>query len=956
MKFWPVRFILVISSFLAQGQQSELSQLLDSARELWYKDFDKTNQLLNRAEQYLGSRNDSSSIQAKLAVFQCRLSSCQAFNRYRLWKENLERIDKFLLDHKDKLGNQFDLLHLENELALAMYYVEIHDHSRALPLLVHVQETLRTWPQTEIVCHNLFLTTNYLAAIYLSRGEHIAAINQNLAGLPYFNCFNLNSTNGYDALIYRNVGLNYIEIGDFTNARKYLNLAENVIREPLKKDPESLTPHALALFESQALLYQKAGNSDSALISLSKALPLLSLRTVRDEFKGRISLSMANLYFDRKDYTHTLYYLRKAEAYFSQSGEQNSTFLADIDLVKADLLTRQNRIDEGLKYCDYSIDKLTVNFRPEGGNRLAQKVLSNKKLFKALQIKSRLMEKLYLKNQQVPLLKEAAVINQQALALLDSITTEFSLDEDRIILTRQSYDAFESGIRMNNLLYQLTGEKKYADQVFSLMEMSKGVLLLENLRLVNRFSGVSEEWLSMEKEKKSEILAVEKSLYEIELGKGTEDQNILRQRYAELKHEYNKLIEQFKQQSPHYYRLRFDHSVVSAEAIQKQLLRPDEALVEFFVGDSLLAVVGFTTTRQYLLVKPLPPDFTGKLNEFRKSLVTSSDSGYSRYAHGLYEFLLKECLREIGQGIRSLIIIPDGMLGYIPFEVMIPGQEKNNTLNNHYAIRYAYSATYLSEQLMRKTAETKYFFAGFVASGQTQEAPRHNTRHEQFGALRGAEYEVASIVELIRKKSNIFNPAVKTDFIRHAPDYAVLHLAMHSVVNDKNPMMSEMIFADDDSALHSLTAIELYSMQLNSRLAVLSACNTGIGQLHRGEGIMSFSRAFAYAGVPAALISLWKVPDEATAKIMVNFYNYLKAGESKDRALQLARQDFVRDNPELAHPYFWSGFILTGTADPIEFPSAFQWHWFIAGLLVILVVGYGLRKYLMPGRFLSKSL
>src|SRR5258706_3672618 len=117
---------------------------------------------------------------------------------------------------------------------------------------------------------------------------------------------------------------------------------------------------------------------------------------------------------------------------------------------------------------------------------------------------------------------------------------------------------------------------------------------------------------------------------------------------------------------------------------------------------------------------------------------------------------------------------------------------------------------------------------------------------------------------------------------------------MHSLVNDENPMMSVMVFssADDDTTdVNELTAIELYNMSLKSDLAVLSACNTGFGKLHRGEGIMSFSRAFSYAGVPSAVISLWQVPDKATSKIMVNFYKYLKAGESKDLALQHAKLD-----------------------------------------------------------------
>jgi CHAT domain-containing protein/tetratricopeptide (TPR) repeat protein len=951
MKLLPVWLGLVISACSAYSQPSAISQLLDSASALWFKDFDKTSQLLDRAERDVQFKNDSSSISTQLRILQLRVSSCQAFSRFQSWRENLDWMEKFLLDHQDKLGDEFHQLQVENELAKAMYYVEIHDDSQALPLLVHVQEKLRALPPSTTICHNLFLTTNYLAAIYQRRGEHRAAINQNLAGVPYYKC--TSSGGGYDAIIYRNAALNYLDIRDFASARKYLNRAEEIIKEPLRNDPESLTPHALALYESQALLYEETGNSDSALLSISKALPLLSLRTVRDEFKGRISLSMANLYLDRKDFEQAWHYLVKAEGYFLKAGEQLPAFLADVYLVKAHFFEQQGQLEEALKYCNRSIEKLTVTVQPETSARTNQKFLSNKKLFNVLETKSRLEEKFYKKYNQVPALAAALATNRQAIALLDSTTIDFSLDEDRIILTETSYHAFERGIRINNLLYRLTGEQQYANQVFSLMEMSKSVLLLENLRVVNRFSGVSEEWIIREKEIKSEMLAVEKLLFQVEVGKTGDDHPVLRQRYADLKQAHSKLIDRLREQSPHYYKLRFDHAVVSPQVVQMQLLKPHEALVEFFIGDSVLAVAGFTSDQQYLSVKPLPPDFTDKLTGFRSSLINRADSGYGRGAHELYELLLKECLDELGEGILSLTIIPDGLLGYIPFEVLMSDREKSNTLNDRYAIRYAYSATYLNEQLLRKPVESKYFFAGFVASGNSPVPGL--TRDTQLAALSGAEKEVISLAKLIRSKFKVFNPASKADFIKHASDFAVLHFAMHSEVNDENPMMSEMIFAETDSISGSLTAIDLYSMQLNSQLVVLSACNTGMGQLHRGEGIMSFSRAFAYAGVPSAVISLWKVPDEATSKIMVGFYRHLKTGKPKNRALQLARQEFIRNNPEYAHPFFWSGFILAGTAEPVEFPVFIEWYWIVAGLIVLAGAAYAARKRIMPARYLSGS-
>jgi CHAT domain-containing protein len=251
------------------------------------------------------------------------------------------------------------------------------------------------------------------------------------------------------------------------------------------------------------------------------------------------------------------------------------------------------------------------------------------------------------------------------------------------------------------------------------------------------------------------------------------------------------------------------------------------------------------------------------------------------------------------------------------------------------------------EQMQRKPSDSKNFFAGFVSSGSEQTSNQVAVRDQNYSILQGAEFEVASITELFSSKFTIFSQANKADFIKYASDYKILHFAMHSSLNDQNPMMSVMVFSKTDSTENLLTAIELYSMKLNSELAVLSACNTGVGQLHRGEGIMSFSRAFAYAGVPSAVISLWKVPDIATSKIMVSFYSHLKNGESKNKALQLARQDFVRNNPEMAHPFYWSGFILTGNAESISFPKSTGWLWMLSLLaLAVLATLYVRRRKL----------
>jgi CHAT domain-containing protein len=137
-----------------------------------------------------------------------------------------------------------------------------------------------------------------------------------------------------------------------------------------------------------------------------------------------------------------------------------------------------------------------------------------------------------------------------------------------------------------------------------------------------------------------------------------------------------------------------------------------------------------------------------------------------------------------------------------------------------------------------------------------------------------------------------------------------------------------------------LTAAEVYGLDLKANLAVLSSCETGFGKLEKGEGIMSMSRAFTYAGVGSTLMTLWKIPDIESSIITTNFYESLDNGFSKNIALQQAKKAYLKQqsDPALKEPYFWAGFVLTGDISPIitkSNPSRSIW---IVIVVIILVM------------------
>jgi CHAT domain-containing protein len=188
--------------------------------------------------------------------------------------------------------------------------------------------------------------------------------------------------------------------------------------------------------------------------------------------------------------------------------------------------------------------------------------------------------------------------------------------------------------------------------------------------------------------------------------------------------------------------------------------------------------------------------------------------------------------------------------------------------------------------------------------------------------------------------------ATVAKFKEIAGNYKILHIATHGIVDNQNPVHSRLLFSpvtmQTDGA--DLQYNDLFNLQLNADLAVLSACNTGYGRNSEGEGIIALSRGFLYSGVPSLVISLWKVEDESTAAIMKSFYKYLKDGFSKDESLRKAKLDYLKKSDKLsASPYYWSGFVNIGNKDPLHLSNpSLNYLWLL--LILIPVPGYLIHR------------
>jgi CHAT domain-containing protein len=185
--------------------------------------------------------------------------------------------------------------------------------------------------------------------------------------------------------------------------------------------------------------------------------------------------------------------------------------------------------------------------------------------------------------------------------------------------------------------------------------------------------------------------------------------------------------------------------------------------------------------------------------------------------------------------------------------------------------------------------------------------------------------------------------ASEQEFKAKAGKFSIIHLAMHGLLDKKNPLLSSLAFTEDGDRVENnfLQAYEISKMKLNADLVVLSACETGFGKFEKGNGTASLARSFMYAGVPSLVVSLWQVNDASTSAIMQLFYKNLAKDMNKAAALRQAKLDYMAsvNNPTAAHPAFWAAFVLIGDERPIAIATkGSRTMWYIVGSIGLLAI------------------
>ena len=574
-------------------------------------------------------------------------------------------------------------------------------------------------------------------------------------------------------------------------------------------------------------------------------------------------------------------------------------------------------------------------------------VLSKIELLEALNSKARVLSKLY--HSQSGSLDDLLVsLNTYLLAndLVDNIRIGHLTRESKLLLAKNQKDLFYSTIRAALEAYKVTGEAGYKELAFKTVERSKAGVLYDCIRETDakHFANIPDSLLAQESKLKEDITLLRNLIHEEGMKTSIEIDTVKfalwEDKLFHLENEHNDIVEIFNTNYPKYYQYKYTNKIYTTDEI-RECLSDDDVLIEYFLGEgSLLA---FCITKDDIRVVendleesifssldnlPNNQSVDGIINEARATFNSYTESSYN-----LYKLLLEPFSDDIKD--KNLIIIPDGNLGYVSFESLIKEPADTSRVDyrnlpyliNDHDISYGYSSALLINSIKAehnnnaKLDLLAFAPVNFGYEDNYKEEIGYRTRGDNLIDLPGSAREVLDISKIFTGDVFMRGQATVGRFKEIASNYKILHIATHGIVDNDDPMHSKLIFssANDPDGNNALQYGDLFNLDLNADLAVLSACNTGYGKNSEGEGIMALARGFMYSGVPSLVISLWKVEDESTAVIMKNFYKYLKAGHTKDHALRLSKLEYLKTADNIgASPFYWSGFINIGNKDPLD--------------------------------------
>ncbi|MEL6536385.1 MAG: CHAT domain-containing tetratricopeptide repeat protein [Bacteroidota bacterium] len=517
-------------------------------------------------------------------------------------------------------------------------------------------------------------------------------------------------------------------------------------------------------------------------------------------------------------------------------------------------------------------------------------------------------------------LEQALNCIQAANARLQVLRQQRVREADQLALGNLAAGLFEDGVRICEGLAEISlAKESYWKQGFRFAEASKAAVLQQSIAESNAksYAGIPDSLLARERELTTQIAYYEQRLaqdpYHPEVGTWFTT-------LAQLRRGHDRFISTVERDFPEYHSLKYQSKELTVEELQGRLAT-GTAMLSYFVRpqDQRLSIFLLTAEEFKVVNLSLDQEFNDWIAGMRNHMVFNVSSGYGSVMYPLYQQLFPRALR-IPREVKQLIIVPHRQLSLIPWEALLtksvddlsPFHEYPYLIKN-YGLQYSYSAglyAQLQDQGAAQGTEGMYMMAP--------------VEFENFGlaSLPGTLLEVNNISKVTAASEMAVTARTDAEaseliFRLDALDqYPIVHLATHGVIDADKPALSRLYLSIEDEenaqADGELFTGDIYGLSLDAELVALSACETGLGKLQTGEGLLGLTRAFLFAGSRRLLVSLWTVSDQSTAQLATQFYYYaLQEQQSYSEAIRQSKLELI-NGQTYAAPYYWAPFVLVG--------------------------------------------
>jgi CHAT domain-containing protein/tetratricopeptide (TPR) repeat protein len=878
------------------------------------------------------------------------------YSRYRAAEDHLVKAKELFEKHRAYIQSVDPENFTERQFTynLALHHSTMGNHFECIEVLEPFVKKERSLENQDFIFQALsLLSRNYSYTLQPEKALTAAELSNKYAS-------KLDGNFGKD-IPYIFLGKAHQANGDEDKAVMYFKMAYN----QHKAAPEAANQFSIACM-NLGQNYMYANKLDSAMAYFQEAL--VDVRKKQDLFNEfNVLKNIAELYLKKRNYGEARKNITAALDKAKTVYAGKHPYIANILLVWGRIEADQNNDAEAINLYQQALEQISTKYKGSKSafnNPALDDIKYKRSALPILDAKAASLLKLYYKTKDAKYLKAAEETQELALQALKITHVEFDWESSKETLAGSNYNLIETYLGIMKAYAEKPGSKAadYIERAFRTAEYAKTGLLLEqiNKAAAITYSGIPSELTRREHKLKQIISFCKQQISKAELSNSTNDLTAIREELIAATEEYNALVKTFERDFPLYYAFKYADNTIDIKMVQQKLLGKNELALEYVLGERELFVFVITKAGVQLKSKTLPSGFKATLAELRTNLTdfeayirgnNTVFNDFVRLSNLVYNTLLADVLDD--KTYDALYVIPDGELSYIPFELLISTTKgKSNDFSSlaylirRFPISYSMSLSHLYQQEYGRKIKPGKKLAAYAPSYELEGIPEDFELDESAVAtirryglvpLPGALEEAQNIAKLCNGTAITGTAATEHRFKENVGQYNIIHLAMHAVLEDRNPMMSKLIFTPTPDSLEDqqLTIAELYQLPLNAELAVLSACNTGMGKLQRGQGIISLSHAFAYAGCRSTLMSLWEVPDQITSQLMENFYKYLREGKPKNEALRLAKLDILEGNKSFTHPFFWSTFVASGDMRPV-YPRSNLW---LFALIAVLGVG-----------------